>query len=81
MLPPHALLLQGIVVELVPQLVNQEVTCLIDKTEALNVTTLAILADVDVGQSALWINIEPLVVLLSGLDGTHIRTRHLVGKV
>ena len=81
MLPPHALLLQGIVVELVPQLIDQEVSCIIDKTEALNVTTLAVLADIDVGQSALWINIEPLVVLLSGLDGTHIWTRHLVGKV
>ena len=81
MLPPHALLLQGIVVELVPQLIDQEVSCIIDKTEALNVTTLAVLADIDVGESALWINIEPLVVLLSGLDGSHIRTRHLVGKV
>ena len=48
MLPSHILLLHGIVVELVPQLVDQEVTCLIDKTEALNVTTLAILADIDV---------------------------------
>ena len=81
MLPPHALLLQGIVVELVPQLIDQEVSCIIDKTEALNVTTLAVLTDINVGESALWINIEPLVVLLSGLDGTHIWTRHLVGKV
>ena len=81
MLPPHALLLQGIVVELVPQLIDQEVSCIIDKTETLDVPTLAILADIDVGKSALWINIEPLVVLLSGLDGTHIWTRHLVGKV
>ena len=81
MLPPHALLLQGIVVELVPQLIDQEVSCIIDKTETLDVPTLAILADIDVGKSALRINIEPLVVLLSGLYGTHIRTRHLVGKV
>ena len=81
MLPPHALLLHRIVVELVPQLIDQEVSCIIDKTETLDVTTLAVLADIDVGESALWINIKPLVVLLSGLDGTHIWTRHLVGKV
>ena len=81
MLPPHALLLHRIVVELVPQLINQEVSCFIDKTETLDVTTLAILADIDVRESALWINIEPLVVLLSGLDRSYVRTRHLVCEV
>ena len=74
MLPPHALLLQGIVVELVPQLIDQEVSCIIDKTETLDVPTLAILADIDVRKAALRINLKILVVLLSSLDGAHIRT-------
>ena len=60
---------------------GEEISCIIDKSETLDVPTLAILADIDVGESALRINIEPLVVLLSSLNGSHIRTRHLVGKV
>ena len=74
MLPSHVLLLHGIVVELVPQLVDQEVTCIIDKSETLYVATLAILADINVRKAALRINLKILVVLLSSLDGTHIRT-------
>ena len=74
MLPSHILLLHGIVVELVPQLVDQEVTCIIDKSETLYVATLTILADIDVRKAALRINLKILVVLLSSLDGAHIRT-------
>lgn len=77
-LPSHVLLLHGIIVELVPELVDMVGTLLVDQPNALYVATLAVLAEVDVSQADLWINIEALIVLLSCIDGAYVWTRDIV---
>ena len=80
-LPAHARRLLSVIVELVPELVDHEVASIVDETNALNVTTLAILADVNVIEAAMAIYLMPLIVLLSCITRTHVRTRYLIGKM
>ena len=49
MLPAHVCRLHFVVVQCVPKLIYEEVTTLVNKTYTLNVATLAILADINVG--------------------------------
>ena len=81
MLPAHVCRLHFVVVQCVPKLIYEEVTTLVNETYTLNVATLAILADVNVGEAASTVNIMLLIVLLSCITRTHIRTRHLIREV
>ena len=81
MLPLDALLLHIVAVELVPELVDQETATFVDKAETLDVSSLAVLADVDVRDTPLRVEVEALIVTISSLGGAHIGTRHLVSEV
>lgn len=81
MLPLDALLLHIVAVELVPELVDQEAATFVDKAETLDVSSLAVLADVDVRNALLRVEVESLIVTVSGLGGAHVGTRNLVSEV
>ena len=59
---------------LVPHFVDQDGSCLVLHSETLDAAIFAILADIDVLESAPRIDVKPLVVLLSGLNGAHVGT-------
>ena len=70
-----------IVVYFVPLLVEKELARLVNKTHALNVTALIVLADIYIGHPFSITEHMLDILLLACLTGTHKWRRNVVGKV